>query len=223
MIKISIFFFLLCSLPCFLKGQRIVQADSIAFSGVVINAETTNPLPDVTCRYGQSATITDLSGRFHIYTVPGDTVRFTYIGFKPYTIIIPDTLFDKEYMLGIFMSPDTVHLSEAIILQRYGEIKRQNRVNLRNNMAGVLKGAYAPQDKMDADMNQRMVINEFARSIEMKGHVDVGLGVGISSFETLGNLKLQKKIEGQKIYLESGEIDLLKKLYYLEKREKQND
>lgn len=222
MAGINFVLFFLLFLPSFLAGQRIVLADSISFSGVVINAETAKPLADVTCRYGQMLVITDPSGRFLIHAATGDTVRFTYIGFKPYEIVIPDTLLKEEYMLGIFMSPDTVQLSEAIILQRFGELKRQNRVNARNNMAGVLKDAYSPVKKMDAGMNQRMMINEFARSIEMKGHVDVGFGVGIGSFETLENLKRQKKYKDQKIFLDSGEIDLLKDLYYLEKREKEN-
>ena len=56
-------------------------------------------------------------------------------------------------------------------------MQRQNLINARNNMTGILKQAYAPVDYMDADMNQRMMLNEYARSVEMKGHVDVGIGV----------------------------------------------
>ena len=76
---------------------------------------------------------------------------------------------------------------------------------------------------MDADMNQKMVINEYARSVEMKGHVDVRLGVGTESLDAYRWLRAQKRVREKKEWLNPGEIDLLKKLYYLEKKKNQDN
>jgi len=69
-------------------------------------------------------------------------------------------------------------------------------------------------------MNQRMMIEEYARSVEMKGHVDVGFGIGTQSLEAWRMLRMQKRIREQESRLEPEELDLLKKIYYSEKRKK---
>ena len=50
---------------------------------------------------------------------------------------MPDTLLEDRYMMGVFLSPDTLQLSEALILRRWGEVQRQNLINARNNMTGI--------------------------------------------------------------------------------------
>lgn len=221
MVKISFAVFISFFFWTGLQGQVLPVADSIKFSGVVINRQTSEALPNVTCRFGKGkGTMSDADGCFSLTTRRGDTVLFTYVGFKPCPVVIPDTLFEKEYMVGVFMSPDTLQLSEALIVRRWGAARRQNLVNARNNMRGILKHAYDPSQEMDAGMNQRMMINEYARSVEMKGHVDVRIGVGTQSLDAYKMLRMQKRVREKKEWLNPGEIDLLKKLYYLEKREK---
>ena len=80
-----------------------------------------------------------------------------------------------------------------------------------------MQRAYDPTRPMDADMNQRMMIEEYAREVEMKGHVDVGFGVGTHSLDALRLLRLQKKQKENREYLLPMEVDLLKRIYYLEK------
>lgn len=224
MVKISFIIFFLSWGWCCLYGQRLNVADTIVFSGVVINTDDHQTLPNVTCRFGKGkATLSDEEGRFHLKTSRGDTVCFTYVGFKPCRVVIPDTLFEQEYMVGVFMSPDTLMLSEALILRRFRAVSKQNMLNARNNMSNILQQAYAPVKEMDAEMNQRMMIEEYARSVEMRGHVDVRAGVGTESLSALRLLKLQKKLKEQKHWLNYEEVDLLKKLYYLEKKENGNN
>ena len=175
-------------------------------------------------RYGEGkATISDQMGCFVLKIGRKDTVRFTFVGYKPCTVVMPDTLLEDRYMMGVFLSPDTLQLSEALILRRWGEVQRQNLINARNNMTGILKQAYAPVDYMDADMNQRMMLNEYARSVEMKGHVDVGIGVGTQSVDAYKMLRMRRRVKNQKEWLNPNEIDLLKKIYYLKKKEKQDN
>lgn len=224
MVKINFTILTLLFLVSGLHAQMLSVPDSVLFSGVVINTQTSETLPNVTCRYGHGkGTLSDTEGCFRIWTRRGDTVLFTYVGFKPCTVVIPDTLFEKEYMVGVFMSPDTLQLSEVLIMRRWGATRQQNLINAQNNMRGILKQAYSPVQNMDADMNQRMMINEYARSVEMKGHVDVRAGVGTQSIEAYKMLRMQKRVKEKKEWLNPGEIDLLKKLYYLEKKEKQDN
>lgn len=219
MVKIKLLFFLFIVYIPGVYAQFRVLPDSITFSGVVFNAEDMRPLWNATCRYGKVAQSTDEAGRFVVNTKRGDTICFTYVGFRPYSVVIPDTLTEPEYILGVFLSPDTIQLSEALILQRYGSSKRQNLINARNNMTGIMKQAYSPVREMDAEMNQKMMINEYARSVEMKGHVDVGLSVGLHSIDAYKLLRYQKKLKNENVWLNGGEMDMLKKIYYLEKNE----
>ena len=205
MVKINfivLFFIFLSPIVC---AQRVVVSDSVVFSGVVFDTQDSQTLPNVTCRYGEGkATISDQMGCFVLKIGRKDTVRFTFVGYKPCTVVMPDTLLEDRYMMGVFLSPD-------------------NLINARNNMTGILKQAYAPVDYMDADMNQRMMLNEYARSVEMKGHVDVGIGVGTQSVDAYKMLRMRRRVKNQKEWLNPNEIDLLKKIYYLKKKEKQDN
>lgn len=222
MVKIKFIILWICLWAGGVSAQRVFVADTITFSGIIINAETDQPMSDVACHHGNRGTLSNSDGLFTIRVRRQDTVSFTYVGFKPYVVVVPDSLTDKEYMLGIFMTPDTLMLSEAIIVRRFGEERRQKLMYARNNMAGVMKQAYAPVKEMDADMNQRMMVNQYARSVEMRGHVDVGLAVGTQSISAYKQLRFQKKIKDQEIWLDPGEVDLLKKIYYIEKRKNEN-
>ena len=135
MVKINfivLFFIFLSPIVC---AQRVVVSDSVVFSGVVFDTQDSQTLPNVTCRYGEGkATISDQMGCFVLKIGRKDTVRFTFVGYKPCTVVMPDTLLEDRYMMGVFLSPDTLQLSEALILRRWGEVQRQNLINARNNM-----------------------------------------------------------------------------------------
>ena len=188
MVKINfivLFFIFLSPIVC---AQRVVVSDSVVFSGVVFDTQDSQTLPNVTCRYGEGkATISDQMGCFVLKIGRKDTDRFTFVGYKPCTVVMPDTLLEDRYMMGVFLSPDTLQLSEALILRRWGEVQRQNL------------------------------------SVEMKGHVDVGIGVGTQSVDAYKMLRMRRRVKNQKEWLNPNEIDLLKKIYYLKKKEKQDN
>lgn len=221
MIRFFLILFFLWEGASDLRAQVLSAIDTIFFSGVVLDSGTTEPLSGVTCRLGEGkGTASDKNGYFRIQLQRGDTVRFTYVGYRPCLVVVPDSLDAEEYMVGVFMSPDTLQLSEALIIRRWGENRMQDMMNARNNMKGILRQAYDPNRRMDADMNQKMVINEYARSVEMRGQVDVRFGVGTYSLDAFRRLRLQKNLRDNKDVLDTREIDLLKKIYYVEKRRK---
>ena len=86
MVKINfivLFFIFLSPIVC---AQRVVVSDSVVFSGVVFDTQDSQTLPNVTCRYGEGkATISDQMGCFVLKIGRKDTVRFTFVGYKPCT------------------------------------------------------------------------------------------------------------------------------------------
>lgn len=85
--------------------KRLIQ-----LSGVVLSSDSLERMPftaiyDKTTRRG---TISDYYGYFSMVTKPGDTLVFNYIGYKPSTYIVPDTLSEFGYALIQLIDPDTL-------------------------------------------------------------------------------------------------------------------
>lgn len=193
--------------------------EEVRFSGVVINSATTQPVPDVNCRDGERVTTTDLMGRFVINTLKGDTIYFTHIGYKSYEIVVPDTLAGGEYMLAVFLSSDTINLPEVVVRRRYGEQARQYRMNAKNNMAGIERDAFSNTLEMTPEQNQKRILDDFAASTN-KGHVNVKLGVGLESWRAYEQLKRARKFQEAPEPLMREEIDLLKMIFTINRRER---
>jgi hypothetical protein len=60
-------------------------------------------------------TISDYYGYFSFVAERGDTIQFSYVGFKDAFFWIPDSLDRKNYSLIQMMDVDTVILQEAVI------------------------------------------------------------------------------------------------------------
>ena len=152
----------------------------------------------------------------------GDTLRFSHVGYVPVEMVVADSLEREDYLLGVFMSRDTVMLSEVLVVPRF--LEREVRLNpfLQNayqNLNRALRAASRPVEKMDSEMNQRMQIEEFARRVEMKGMVDVRFGVGLYSFQALKALKASRE-RGRGGLATPRELDLLKRVFNAEKKGK---
>ncbi|MGL5682428.1 MAG: carboxypeptidase-like regulatory domain-containing protein [Marinifilaceae bacterium] len=197
-------------------GQQITVPDSVSLIGVIFDKETLSPLSQVSCYYGEQVVASDNKGRFYLRVHKHDTISFTHIGYSKSQYIIPDSLRNNEYTIGIFLSQDTILLAEVVVMERYLPKNSELLQNARNNMRGVTYSAFFPKE-MDANMNQRMGIEQFATSIEMKGHVKVGLSVGTHSVAAYQLLRLKNKLEGEQFKLSEMEIDVLKRLYNKEK------
>lgn len=197
---------------------QVVSHEPIRFSGVVMNSETTEPVPAVNCRKGEVVSSTDQLGRFSLNTQAGDTIFFTHVGMQPYQVVVPDTLNGGEYILAVFMASDTLLLPEVIVVHRFAQQSRQYKINARNNMAGVRREAFSPELSMTPQQNQRRILDEFAASTN-KGHVDVKLGVGLESYRMLQEMLKAKKVRDEApALLNREEIDLLRMLFSLERK-----
>lgn len=202
--------------PQYLRGH-----EGIRFSGVVLDEATSRPLPDASCRRGDSLLFADAEGRFALHTKAGDTIRFTHVGYRPYEVVVPDSLAGDEYIMAVFITSDTVRLPEAVVRRRYGEIRRQYMRNARSNMRGVERDAFSPRLGNMPDQNQRRVLDEFAASTN-KGHVNVGFGVGTGSVVAYKQLRRQGGEQSNIDPLGEEEVDLLKMLFQVEHKKGKN-
>jgi hypothetical protein len=89
----------------------------IQLSGVIVSSDSLEQLPfttifDLASRRG---TIADYYGFFSMVVFPGDTLLFSYFGYKTSSYIVPDTLSDNRYSIIHMMSKDTVNLPTVTV------------------------------------------------------------------------------------------------------------
>ena len=88
-------------------------------TGVVTSADDGAPLIGVTVKVKgtQTATITDIDGRYEIAAKNGDHLQFSYVGFVENDVVVHGATLD------VVMSPDDNGLNEVIVVG-YGQAKR---------------------------------------------------------------------------------------------------
>lgn len=102
----------------FNETQAQTKNDSlIQFSGVLLTRDSLEAVPFATVMIKGSnrGTISDYYGYFSFVAERGDTIQFSYVGFKDAFFWIPDSLDRKNYSLIQMMDVDTVILQEAVI------------------------------------------------------------------------------------------------------------
>lgn len=89
----------------------------IQFSGLVLTADSLMALPYVNIYIPGTTrgTVSDLNGFFSFVAHKGDTVTFSFLGYKTSKFVIPDTLKGFKYSLVKLMTSDTFYLDEAVI------------------------------------------------------------------------------------------------------------
>ncbi|MEA5140570.1 carboxypeptidase-like regulatory domain-containing protein [Arcicella rigui] len=92
------------------------QDKSVVFSGRVVADRSSEFLPNAYVFNPQSGrgTLTDDFGNFSLYVYPGDSVVFSYVGYKKKYYIIPRTN-DFSHVATIFMTEDSKLLAEVKI------------------------------------------------------------------------------------------------------------
>ena len=99
-----------------LKAQT--RSDSLLqFSGVLLTRDSLVAVPfaNILIKGSKRGTISDYFGYFSFVAERGDTIQFSYIGFKDALFVIPDSLNRKNYSLIQMMDSDTIMLQEALI------------------------------------------------------------------------------------------------------------
>lgn len=100
------------------SAQKVVIRDStlVQFSGVVVTADSLDPVPFATIyeKRSRMGTISDYYGYYSFVAQKGDTIMFSCLGFKTEAFVIPDTLSDYRYSIIQLMSKDTITLKPFV-------------------------------------------------------------------------------------------------------------
>jgi hypothetical protein len=95
--------------------DKTVQSKLIQLSGVVVSDDDLEQLAFTTIfnKTLRRGVITDFYGYFSMVTHPGDTLFFSYYGYKTSSYIVPDTLEENRYSIIHIMQKDTLNLPEV--------------------------------------------------------------------------------------------------------------
>lgn len=97
--------------------EKVLAEDSnlIQLSGVIVAEDNLEPLPYTTIfdKTDRRGVIADYYGYFSLVTYPGDTLYFSFYGYKTSTFIVPDTLSDNRYSMIHVMKRDTLNLPQV--------------------------------------------------------------------------------------------------------------
>ncbi len=153
--------------------REVTNKDLVQFSGVIVTADSLNPVPFTTIMITNTGrgTIADYYGFFSFVAVKNDTIKFSAVGFKDAEFVIPDTITENRYSLIQVMSSDTIMLQETVIYPWPSKEQfREAFINLeipdddyeiaRKNLEQAELVARAEEYDMDGSMNYKNYINQ---------------------------------------------------------------
>ena len=90
---------------------------SVRISGIVINADSLDPVPFTSIRIKNTTrgTVSDNSGYFSIFAYELDTLVFSNVGYSESEFVVPPNLPMEIYGLVHALIPDTLVLGEVVI------------------------------------------------------------------------------------------------------------
>jgi hypothetical protein len=194
--KRAFLFFLLAGLyiiPVYCQ-QLPSQEGSILFNGIVMDAESSKPLPNariIINRIRQS--VSDSEGKFAFYVNRKDTVVFSMLGYKSAGFLVSDTLTGREFIAGIYLKSDTLSIAEVIIVPRYRNLKSiimnpgsEPNIPLENAKYNLALSAYQSrvgQNKLgDPAINYEMIRRQQKEEAFSRGQITPGNMVGLNPF-----------------------------------------
>ncbi len=212
-----------------IASAQQTNGKSLFFTGAVMDNKQQTALPYAKFQINNKKKgVADISGRFSFQVNVGDTIRYSYLGYRDLQIIINDSLKQNAYLFGVFMTRDTIALNEVVILPRFGNFKEafiranpntSEYVRATNNVNSAIYEAltktFSPDTKMDAKDNTDMVLKQHIRQIEYKGMISPDNMVGISTINTLPEIKRLQRKRKLKIpnnVITDKEIKLLKRM-----------
>lgn len=177
---------LLVLISCLAVGNTYGQGEKkfVTFSGFVIDGDNDEPLPGayiVNERAGRG-TLTNDKGYFLINVFPGDSLIFSYLGFKKQFHIIPADV-SLSYSAVVELRQDATMLKEVKVypFSTEEEFKlaliemelpdARERANMEENLSREnLDRAFAMQG-MSADANYRYAMNQQLMHIQSRGTI----------------------------------------------------
>ncbi|WP_417591741.1 carboxypeptidase-like regulatory domain-containing protein [Owenweeksia hongkongensis] len=114
--KIILGIFALCLATSDVWAQQFKEP--VQMSGIVLSGDAEPqfmPYVNIVVKKRKRGAATNSEGFFSFAVLPGDTLLFSSIGFRTETLVIPDTLDEKEYLSRVIMNRDTTMLQEVTL------------------------------------------------------------------------------------------------------------
>lgn len=175
-----------------LSGQSDRQS-LVKISGVVFESDSLIPLPNAHFQilHKNIAGMTNPSGRFEVLILSGDTLKFTFVGYKDSYYKVVDTLNVGEYVIGVFLTRDTIQIQEVVVYPRRKDlrqdflgIKTEQNLQLdnakRNINISTYQGLNGKQVLWDSDEAYKMAYQKRKMEAENLGMVAPDQMVGIN-------------------------------------------
>src|SRR6185437_14651413 len=119
--KKFVLYFLLLTVPFAVHAQFDKLKDSVVeLYGVVMTADSLKaiPLVSIVVKGRNQGTYTNDQGVFSIVVMKGEQIEFSSVGYKPYTLIVPDTFHGNQYSVVQLMVTDAQYLPATVIRAR---------------------------------------------------------------------------------------------------------
>ncbi len=206
----------------------VAQAENSArqISALVCDATTLEPLSDAVMSCNSALYAVDVAGRVAAVVEVGDTLCFRHVGYREAKLPVVDSLWQQS-IAGIFLTKDTVLLSEVVVRPRVINISAplnvvgtepQSVIAQQNIRRSAYQALTQPNTSAwDSHDNQRLVQQRFNHALEYRHMIapDETIGVGSAAIALIFNLIRQAVgSENQAVAPLSGrEVEMLIKAY----------
>ena len=97
------------------KHDSLYYKGLVQFSGVVVSSDSLQPVPfaNIFEKKTRRGTVSDYYGYFSFVAGYGDTIMFSFVGYKKSYFVIPDSLDEGRYSIIHMMEKDTVLLKST--------------------------------------------------------------------------------------------------------------
>ena len=190
--------------------------EKILITGAIFDKETNEPLPNAYFSVNsQTGYVANELGRFLFKGNPGDKITYSHLGYTNFEIAIPDTLKSLEYLVGVFMTKDTIMIPEVVIFPRTTgssiitkpEVNQQMLDQAQANVdKAVIQGLTQPVKAYDAEMNARQTMRIYQMKAQNKGMLattENSVGVSTQSYRNYNLLYGAPVVSARKV---NGEI-----------------
>jgi len=177
-----------------INAQYNKMPDSIRLSGMIFDRDSLTVLPFAEYTLDNKTHTANDNGEFYLWAKQGDIIKFSHLGYKDTYIQVKDTLGQKNFIVGVFLSKDTIHLSEVIVIPRYRQLMldamykpltvNPSYENAARNVRQAKNQALNGSDfdkPMTAEQNQDMVIRENTMRTVYKTQVPPDMIFGINT------------------------------------------
>lgn len=110
-------------------GMAQGQVKAIQFSGVVVGGKQSEVLPSATINIANTGrgTVTSNNGYFNIPVFPGDSIIFSYTGYRKQYLVIPKNYNEPSYSAKVQLREDAITLREVKVypFRNFEEFKKE--------------------------------------------------------------------------------------------------